>query len=77
MAPIQKTDLNPSNLEAPIQKTDLNPSDSELRDELTEDELTEDELLEVSGGSFWRSLNRGFNRALDLAVDITGIESSR
>jgi hypothetical protein len=58
MAHLQRTDLNPSNLMAHIQRTNLNPSDSELMEE-----LTDEELLKINGGSFWRNLNRWFNRA--------------
>jgi hypothetical protein len=45
---------------AQIQITDLTPSDSELMDE-----LTDEKLLEIKGGSFWKDLNRAFNRALN------------
>jgi hypothetical protein len=55
---------------ARIQITDLNSSDSELMDE-----LTDEDILEISGGSFWRSLNRGFNsviRGIGRALDNSG-----
>jgi bacteriocin-like protein len=45
---------------ARIQITDLTPSDSELMDE-----LTDEKLAKINGGSFWRDLNRAFNRALN------------
>jgi hypothetical protein len=49
-----------------IQITDL---------DFCEYELTDKESLEINGGSFWRDLNRAFNRALrnsgGIAIGIT------
>jgi hypothetical protein len=42
-----------------IPTTDLDFSDPELMEE-----LTDEQLLDINGGSFWRDLNKAFNRAL-------------
>jgi bacteriocin-like protein len=69
MANIQRTDHNPSELGIMEEVEEL------TSEELLDEELTDEELSSIDGGSFWRSLNKTFNRAVGLAVDITGINS--